>query len=124
MADWYWAPYNTIAQEQGRKIETFSFFNSERKFNYEDFGRKAAEILRKQDRLVIILNTPAHNPTGYSLTEEDWQKVKLVLLELPADKKVALLVDTGRFYLFLRRCLKMSFLSFPTACQRHTLCTE
>ena len=95
VADWYWAPYNTIAQEQGRKIETFSFFNSERKFNYEDFGRKAAEILRKQDRLVIILNTPAHNPTGYSLTEEDWQKVKLVLSELPADKKVALLVDTA-----------------------------
>ena len=24
---------------------------------------------------MIILNTPAHNPTGYSLTLEDWDKV-------------------------------------------------
>ena len=34
IADWYWAPYNTIAAEQGRKAETFTFFNSDRKFNY------------------------------------------------------------------------------------------
>lgn len=95
VADWYWAPYNTIAQEQGRKVDTFSFFNEERKFNGEDLGKKAAEILKNQNSLVIILNTPAHNPTGYSLTHEDWQVVKTVLSSLPAEKKIILLVDTA-----------------------------
>ena len=95
MADWYWSPYGTIAAEQGRKVETFTFFNDERKFNAEDFRAKAESLLSKQQRLVIILNTPAHNPTGYSLTTEDWNNVKTVLESLPADKKITLLVDTA-----------------------------
>ena len=95
VADWYWSPYGTIAAEQGRKVETFAFFNDERKFNAEDFRAKAESLLSKQQRLVIILNTPAHNPTGYSLTTEDWNNVKTVLESLPADKKITLLVDTA-----------------------------
>ena len=71
VADWYWSPYSTIAAEQGRRVETFTFFNEERKFNSDDFKAKAAALLANQERLVIILNTPAHNPTGYSLTQED-----------------------------------------------------
>lgn len=95
VADWYWSPYGTIAAEQGRKVGTFTFLNDERKFNAEDFRAKAESLLSKQQRLVIILNTPAHNPTGYSLTTEDWNNVKTVLESLPADKKITLLVDTA-----------------------------
>ena len=95
VADWYWSPYGTIAAEQGRKVETFAFFNDERKFNAEDLKIKAESLLSRQQRLVIILNTPAHNPTGYSLTTEDWNNVKTVLEVLPAEKKITLLVDVA-----------------------------
>ena len=95
IADWYWAPYDTIAAEQGRKAETFTFFNSDRKFNYESLMEHACGLAEKQERLLIILNTPAHNPTGYSLTAEDWQNVKAVLEKIPAEKKVTLLVDSA-----------------------------
>ena len=95
VADWYWSPYGTIAAEQGRKVETFAFFNDERKFNAEDFKIKAESLLSRQQRLVIILNTPAHNPTGYSLTTEDWNNIKTVLEALPAEKKITLLVDVA-----------------------------
>ena len=57
VADWYWSPYGTIAAEQGRKVETFAFFNDERKFNAEDFKIKAESLLSRQQRLVIILNS-------------------------------------------------------------------
>ena len=95
VADWYWSPYGTIASEQGRKVETFAFFNDERKFTGADFSAKIEKLLSRQERLVIILNTPAHNPTGYSLTAEDWNKVKTVLEALPAGKKITLLVDVA-----------------------------
>ena len=95
IADWYWAPYNTIAAEQGRKAETFTFFNDDRKFNYESLMEHASVLVGKQERLLIILNTPAHNPTGYSLTAEDWQNVKAVLEKLPSEKKITLLVDAA-----------------------------
>lgn len=95
ITDWYWGPYGTIAGELGRSIDTFQLFDENRKFNTADFGRKVSELLAVQDRLVIILNTPAHNPTGYSLTMEDWQAVSHVLGSVDAGKKIALLVDVA-----------------------------
>ena len=91
--DWHWSPYGTIAGEIGRSIETFRLFNEKRAFNGEDFRQKTEALLKQQDRLVIILNTPAHNPTGYSLTLEDWNQVAEVLNHVPQDKKITLLVD-------------------------------
>ena len=94
-ADWFWAPYKTIAEEMGKGFETFTFFNNERKFNTSSFAEKVEKVLNEQDRLVVIINTPAHNPTGYALTAEDWAGVKAVFENVPADKKITLLVDTA-----------------------------
>ena len=95
-SDWHWAPYNTIAGEIGRSVATFELFTSDRRFNVDSFREKTAELLAKQNSLVIILNTPAHNPTGYSLTEEDWDGVIEVLTEEAAcGKAIALVVDAA-----------------------------
>lgn len=95
-SDWHWAPYNTIAGEIGRSIDTFEFFTSERKFNTESFRAKVNELLATQESLVIIMNTPAHNPTGYSLTLEDWDNVVAVLTEASeCGKAIALVVDAA-----------------------------
>lgn len=93
--DWHWGPYNTIAQELGRKLSTFQLFDENRKFNIADFSSRVKELLGTQDRLVVIINTPAQNPTGYSLTMEDWQGVSDFLADLPPEKRIALLVDTA-----------------------------
>lgn len=95
-SDWHWAPYNTIAGEIGRSIDTFEFFTPERKFNTESFRNKVNELLGEQESLVIIMNTPAHNPTGYSLTLEDWDNVVAVLTEAAeCGKAIALVVDAA-----------------------------
>lgn len=95
VADWFWAPYNTIAQEIGRKIETFELFDADMNFNAASFAEKVGELLKKQDRLVIILNTPAHNPTGYALTDEDWTQIAAVLSAAEKEKKITLLADVA-----------------------------
>lgn len=95
VADWFWAPYNTIAGEIGRKLETFEFFDENMKFNIGSFSTKITELLARQDRLVIILNTPAHNPTGYALTDEDWKQIKNVLEATSPEKKITLLADVA-----------------------------
>lgn len=95
-SDWHWAPYNTIAGEIGRTIATFELFDRERKFNGADFAARVSELLQKQESLVIILNTPAHNPTGYSLTLDDWGKVIDTIKEgAKSGKTIALLVDAA-----------------------------
>lgn len=95
-SDWHWAPYNTIAGEIGRSIDTFEFFTAERTFNTGSFRAKVNELLAAQESLVIIMNTPAHNPTGYSLTLEDWDNVVEVLTEASVcGKAIALVVDAA-----------------------------
>lgn len=95
-SDWHWAPYNTIAGEIGRSIETFELFTEDGKFNAEALNDKATELLNRQESLVIILNTPAHNPTGYSLTLEDWDKVIDELSEAAeCGKAIALVIDAA-----------------------------
>ena len=93
--DWHWTPYNTIAMEQGRDIETFEMFGEDGEFNKEDFSYKVKKILRNQEHLLIILNTPASNPTGYSLSITDWEYVVKVLNGFTKDKKIALLIDVA-----------------------------
>lgn len=95
-SDWHWAPYNTIAGELGRSIETFTFFTAQRSFHAEAFRQKVMQLLDIQESLVIIMNTPAHNPTGYSLTLSDWDQVVDVLCEgAKRGKAIALVIDAA-----------------------------
>lgn len=94
-SDWYWANYKSIAGEIGRTLETYTLLNEEGTFNKEDFSAKLNEILAKQDSLVIIINTPAHNPTGYSMTLGDWDCIIDAVKEAGSDKKITLYVDVA-----------------------------
>jgi len=96
-SDWYWSPYSTIAQDIERSITTYTLFDKEGKFNAASFESKVKELLSKQDGLVIILNTPAHNPTGYSFTLDDWSRIISIMKETVTDgtKKITLLVDVA-----------------------------
>ena len=90
-----WAPYKTIAAELYRGIERFEMFDEDGRFNIADFDYKVKKLTRNQEHLVIVLNTPANNPTGYALTMDDWYGVKNTLDEVPLDKKVALVLDVA-----------------------------
>lgn len=95
-SDWHWAPYNTIAGEVGRSIATYEMFDEKGGFNTADFSSKVKELTAAQGSLVIILNTPAHNPTGYSLSLEEWDGVMNAIKEAAADAdSIALLVDAA-----------------------------
>ena len=92
---WHWAPYKSIAAEMFRGIERFEMFDEEGRFNTADFGYKVKKLTKNQEHLVIIINTPASNPTGYALTMDDWYEVKRILDEVPLEKKIALVIDAA-----------------------------
>ena len=96
-SDWCWGTYKVICDETGKFLDTFKLFNdSLTGFNIESFSDKVGEILSAQKSLLIILNTPAHNPTGYALSSDEWDKV-LEILKTHANrgKKISLLVDVA-----------------------------
>lgn len=91
-SDWHWAPYNVIAAEQGREIATYTLFDENYRFNDASFRQSLRDILAVQDQAVVIINTPAHNPTGYTFTLEDWDKVIDIFKSFP-DKNIVCVVD-------------------------------
>ena len=93
--DWHWGPYGKIAGELGREVVNFELFDENNHFNAKDFEKHVTELVKKQDSLMIILNTPAQNPTGYSLSVDEWKEVKTVLEALPKTKKITVLCDTA-----------------------------
>lgn len=97
VCDWFWAPYVTISEEFGRKVTNYEFFNDNGEFNIDSYKEKFEDLVRKQKRIVSILNTPANNPTGYSLSDEEWDKVLDIAKESAKDpeNRIILMVDVA-----------------------------
>ena len=80
-SDWYWGAYKVLCQDMGRNFTTYKMLDENNKFNLPALKEKVDELLSKQDNLLYLLNTPAHNPTGYSLSGEDMDGVLAILKE-------------------------------------------
>ena len=72
LPNWMWGTYKNIVIENGGKIETYQLFDENGNFNFEDFRSKVLELAKTQKNVVLILNEPSHNPTGFRMTYEEW----------------------------------------------------
>jgi aromatic-amino-acid transaminase len=93
----YWGPYQTLADESDRRVETFSMFTpGESASRWLDVGaldEAVARHIRTQGRVLLFLNDPCHNPTGYSMQRGEWKRVVDCLLRHASTAPVTLLVD-------------------------------
>ena len=78
-ADWYWGAYKVLCLDMGRQLDTYPMLTETGAFHLQALAEKVNDLLAKQDSVMVIINTPAHNPTGYSLTKEDMQQVIAML---------------------------------------------
>ncbi len=83
-SDWYWGAYKVLCDDMGRKFTTYKMLDENNQFNFASLKEKIDELLEKQDNLLYMLNTPAHNPTGYSVSEQDMEKILEILKEAAA----------------------------------------
>jgi len=94
--DWHWQPYQALASDLGRTLETFPFLAGDGTFNFAGFEARVRELSARQRHLAIVLNTPNHNPTGYSLRDGEWDQVLDLLGRCATgDRHIALLVDVA-----------------------------
>ncbi|MDI1477087.1 aminotransferase class I/II-fold pyridoxal phosphate-dependent enzyme [Polyangium sp. y55x31] len=95
----YWSPYKTLADEADRTLATFRMFDDKGRLDVADFERKLAGVLDAQGRALVFLNTPCHNPTGYSLDDQDWNGIVDVVGRAAARGPITVLLDVayGRY---------------------------
>jgi aromatic-amino-acid transaminase len=90
---WFWAPYDTLCDEADRRLETFEMFGPTGTFDVTALDAAIARHLASQGRALVILNDPGHNPTGYSMSDDDWRGVVDCIGAHAAEGPVTLLVD-------------------------------
>lgn len=74
-SDWCWNPYRNICEEHGRLFTTFPYFDDMGRLNLSGFDSAVRQQLNSHEALVILLNTPGHNPTGYRITPKEMAAV-------------------------------------------------
>ena len=96
-ANWYWANYKVLCLDANRKLDTYQMLTADGQFNLAALTAKTRELLQKQEQVLIIINTPAHNPTGYSLTLPEMQAVVAMAGQAAKDsgKKIILFIDAA-----------------------------
>jgi aromatic-amino-acid transaminase len=94
---WFWGPYQTLCDEADRKLDSFEMFTPTGGLDVAALDAAVARHLRTQGRALVALNDPCHNPTGYSMTDDEWRAVVECIGARAAEGPVTLLVDCAYF---------------------------
>jgi aromatic-amino-acid transaminase len=94
-SSFYWGPYATICDENERALRTFTMFDAQGGLDVAGFERTLDAVAEAQGRLLVFLNDPCHNPTGYSMSEAEWTAVRESLASAAKRVPLAVLVDVA-----------------------------
>ena len=87
-----WGNYKQIAYESGLGYVTYNLFNNDGELDLADIKEKMLELKKNQNRVLLVINDPCHNPTGYTMTHDEWVKLIDIINELSNDNTPVILL--------------------------------
>lgn len=94
--NWYWPAYATMCEEYNREFLNYEFLDENFEFNLKEFTKALDFSLKKKDRVVCVFNSPANNPTGFSIEDSMWDKILEIIKDRAEDGKyIAILLDVA-----------------------------
>lgn len=87
-----WGSYKLMATMNNIDTVCYSLFDGDG-FNLDDFKKTCKNVMKKQGKVLVIINDPCHNPTGYTLTSEEWDAVMDIANELGKEGPFIILND-------------------------------
>lgn len=87
-----WGSYALMATMNNLKAKQYELFDGNH-FHITSFKSTCLDVIEQQDKLLVVINDPCHNPTGYSLTMAEWKEIIEFLNECGKKVPVVLLND-------------------------------
>ena len=87
-----WGNYKSMATIANCKVQAYQMFDGDA-FNITSFKETCREVMARQGKVLAIINDPCHNPTGYSMTVEEWNQVIDFCNELSNEGPLIILDD-------------------------------
>lgn len=106
LPDIHWPNYDQIAKQAGINLKAFSRFKNNNSFNFDDLEKT---ILNIEGKILLSINDPCHNPTGYCLSDEEY--IKLFELVNKYENKIDLFLDIAYIDYSSRKAQIISFIS-------------
>ncbi|QMS84197.1 pyridoxal phosphate-dependent aminotransferase [Candidatus Xianfuyuplasma coldseepsis] len=87
-----WGPYNTMANEFQVNTMNYELFDGDQ-FNCGSFLATCQQVMNEQGKVLAIINDPCHNPSGYTMTSDEWDTILHGLTQLSHQGPVIILHD-------------------------------
>lgn len=81
LPDVMWTNYKLIAEKAKANFMTYKMFDENGHFNLASVKETIAEARKESQRVLVVINDPCQNPTGYCLTEEEYDELFTLLDE-------------------------------------------
>ncbi len=91
LPDIAWGSYKLMANQQNLNIRNYEMFDGDH-FNLKSVQEAIDDVLKIQDRIIILVNDPCHNPTGYSMTVDEWAQL-IEILNKTSEQAPVILID-------------------------------
>jgi aromatic-amino-acid transaminase len=89
-----WPNYESICSKSHLPYDSYALFDSD----HAALGKLAQQLnkaTRSFDSVVLLVNDPCENPTGYCLSESEWHELAKILSNLEDPSKVRLVIDAA-----------------------------
>lgn len=92
---WLWGPYKLMARDRNGDCDFYTLFDRNGRFDIEDFKLRVERLANKQENVVVIINDPCQNPTGYRLTINEWKEIRKILVSVSEKANIILILDVA-----------------------------
>lgn len=92
-----WNNYFTIARGFQVDLYTYNTFDKD-KYDLKAFEEALDKTIAEKENIIVLLNTPSHNPTGYDLSKEELQSIVEILNKKVTDGiKITVILDIAYY---------------------------
>lgn len=87
----YWPNYLNIAKTHGLELHLHNMIDSNQHFDFFSLEKKIKEDIKKYNHVLVIVNDPCQNPSGFCMDKEEYYKLYELLNKYSSN--VSLLLD-------------------------------
>lgn len=87
-----WGSYKLMAMMSNIKVASYEMFDGDH-FHLESFKDVCQKTMKEQGKVLVVINDPCHNPTGYSMSDDEWKAVIDIANELSKEGPFVILND-------------------------------
>ena len=91
-----WENYLNMGKDAGFNTDTYRLFNDEGLFDIDDLNKKIDDLKKSQKRIMMLINDPCENPTGFCMRDEDYDHLLDIARNNP-DNDFVYLMDVAYF---------------------------